>query len=92
MAGNNRTTVWNMDTARGFVQWLGGALAIMAIAWSQLAGAQGSARLTAVEVMPLQGNTLQVRLRTDGTAPQLANTESSVSSSESPISSARPRI
>lgn len=70
MAGNNRTTVRNMDTARGFVQWLGGALAIMAIAWSQLAGAQGSARLTAVEVMPMQGNTLQVRLRTDGTAPQ----------------------
>ncbi len=70
MAGNNRTTVRNMDTARGFVQWLGGALAMMAIAWSQLAGAQGSARLTAVEVMPMQGNTLQVRLRTDGTAPQ----------------------
>jgi hypothetical protein len=33
MAGNNRTTVWNMDTARGFVQWLGGALAVLAIAW-----------------------------------------------------------
>ena len=70
MAGNNRTTVRNMDTARGFVQWLGGALAIMAIAWSQLAAAEGSARLTAVEVMPTAGNTLQVRLRTDGTAPQ----------------------
>ena len=70
MAGNNRTTVWNMDTARGFVQWLGGALAILAIAWSQLASAQGSARLTAVEVLPMQGSTLQVRLRTDGPAPQ----------------------
>ncbi len=70
MAGNNRTTVWNMDTARGFVQWLGGALAILAIAWSQLASAQGPARLTAVEVLPMQGSTLQVRLRIDGAAPQ----------------------
>jgi type IV pilus assembly protein PilQ len=59
-----------MDTARGFVQWGGLALALLAIAWSQLAGAEGSARLTAVEVLPMQGNTLQVRLRTDGTAPQ----------------------
>jgi type IV pilus assembly protein PilQ len=70
MAGNNRTTVWNMGTARGFAQWGGLALAILAIAWSQLASAQGSARLTAVEVLPMQGSTLQVRLRTDGTAPQ----------------------
>ena len=70
MAGNNRITVWNMDTARGIVQWLGGALAIAAIAWSQLAGAQGTTRLTAVEVLPMQGSTLQVRLRTDGAAPQ----------------------
>ncbi|HEU5467682.1 MAG TPA: type IV pilus secretin PilQ [Steroidobacteraceae bacterium] len=71
MAGNNRTTVWNMDTARGIVRWLGGALAVLAVAaWSQLAAAQGTARLTAVEVLPMQGSTLQVRLRTDGTAPQ----------------------
>ena len=70
MAGNNRITVRNMDTARGFVQWLGGALVLAAIAWSQLAQAQGTVRLTAVEVMPMQGSTLQVRLRTDGTAPQ----------------------
>jgi len=70
MAGNNRTTVWNMNAARDIAQWLGGALAVMAIAWSQLASAQGSARLTAVEVLPMQGSTLQVRLRTDGTAPQ----------------------
>jgi len=70
MAGNNRTTVWNMNAARGIAQWLGGALAVLAIAWSQLASAQGSARLTAVEVLPMQGSTLQVRLRTDGTAPQ----------------------
>jgi type IV pilus assembly protein PilQ len=70
MAGNNRTTVWNMNAAREIAQWLGGALAVLAIAWSQLASAQGSARLTAVEVLPMQGSTLQVRLRTDGTAPQ----------------------
>jgi len=70
MAGNNRTTVWNMDTARGFVQWLGGVLAILAIAWSQLALAEGPARLTAIEVLPMQGSTLQVRLHTDGPAPQ----------------------
>ncbi|HTL50232.1 MAG TPA: type IV pilus secretin PilQ [Steroidobacteraceae bacterium] len=69
MAGNNRT-VWNMDSARGFSRWLGGALAILALAWGQFALAQGAARLTAVEVLPMQGNTLQVRLRTDGTAPQ----------------------
>jgi type IV pilus assembly protein PilQ len=70
MAGNNRTTVWNMDASRGIARWLGGAVAVLAIAWSQLAAAQGTARLTAVEVLPMQGNTLQVRLRTDGAAPQ----------------------
>ena len=70
MAGNNRTTVWNMDTARSLLQWLGSAMVILAIAWSQLAQAQGAARLTAVEVLPMQGSTLQVRLRTDGVAPQ----------------------
>ena len=70
MAGNNRTTVWNTDTARSLLQWLGSAMVILAIAWSQLAQAQGAARLTAVEVLPMQGSTLQVRLRTDGTAPQ----------------------
>ncbi len=69
MAGNNRT-VWNMDSARGFSRWLGGAVAVLALAWGQFALAQGAARLTAVEVLPMQGNTLQVRLRTDGTAPQ----------------------
>ena len=70
MAGNNRTTVWNMDTARSLLQWLGSAMVILAIAWSQLAQAQGAARLTAIEVLPMQGSTLQVRLRTDGVAPQ----------------------
>jgi type IV pilus assembly protein PilQ len=69
MAGNN--TVWNMDTARGVARRLGGAIALLAVAaWSQLAVAQGTARLTAVEVLPMQGSSLQVRLRTDGTAPQ----------------------
>ena len=70
MAGNNRTTVWKLDSARGIAQWGGLALAILAIAWSQLASAQGGARLTAVEVLPMQGSTLQIRLRTDGPAPQ----------------------
>jgi type IV pilus assembly protein PilQ len=71
MAGNNRTTVWNMDAARGAARRLGGAIALLAVAaWSQLAVAQGTARLTAVEVLPMQGSTLQVRLRTDGPAPQ----------------------
>ena len=69
MAGNN--TVWNMDSARGVARRLGGAIALLAVAaWSQLAVAQGSARLTAVEVLPMQGSTLQGRLRTDGPAPQ----------------------
>src|SRR5688572_288176 len=71
MAGNNRITVWNMDTARGIARRLCGAMAVLAVAaWSQFAVAQGTARLTAVEVLPMQGSTLQVRLRTDGTAPQ----------------------
>src|SRR6185295_8308205 len=70
MAGNNRTTVWNMNTARGYLQWLGSAMVILAIAWSQFAHAEGAARLTSVEVLPMQGSTLQVRLHTDGPAPQ----------------------
>jgi type IV pilus assembly protein PilQ len=69
MAGNNRT-VWNTDLARGLARRLGGAFAVLALAWGPLALAQGAARLTAVEVLPMQGSTLQVRLRTDGTAPQ----------------------
>jgi type IV pilus assembly protein PilQ len=71
MAGNNGKTVWNLDTSRGIARRLAGAVALLAVAaWSQLAAAQGAARLTAVEVLPMQGSTLQVRLRTDGTAPQ----------------------
>ncbi len=69
MAGNKRTTVWKLNAVRGFARLMGGALATLAIAWSQIAEAQ-SARLTAIEVQPMQGSTLQVRLRTDGVAPQ----------------------
>jgi hypothetical protein len=53
MAGNNRTTVWNMGKARSLVRALGGALALAAMAWTQLALAQGAVRLTAVEVQPM---------------------------------------
>ena len=70
MARNNLTTALFNSGARSLARGLGGALAILAIAWSQLALAQGSVRLTAVEVQPMQGSTLQVRLRTDGVAPQ----------------------
>jgi type IV pilus assembly protein PilQ len=70
MAGNNRTTVWNMGKARSLARVWGGALALAAMAWTQLALAQGAVRLTAVEVQPMQGATLQIRLRTDGVAPQ----------------------
>ena len=70
MARNNLTTALFNSGARSLARGLGGALAILAIAWSQLALAQGAVRLTAVEVLPMQGSTLQVRLRTDGVAPQ----------------------
>ncbi len=61
MAGNNLTFIGKA---------LGGALFALVIAWAQPAMAQGTVRLTAVEVLPMQGSTLQVRLRTDGAAPQ----------------------
>ncbi len=66
MAGNNRTTVWNM----GFARMLGGAVATFAMAWAQVAQAQDAVRLTAIDVQPMQDSTLQIRLRTDGVAPQ----------------------
>ena len=69
MARINRTTALFNSGARSLARGLGGVLAIMAIAWSQVASAQGSVRLTAVEVQPMQGQTLQIRLRTDGVAP-----------------------
>jgi type IV pilus assembly protein PilQ len=68
MAGNNRT--WKIGAALGFARAFGGALALAVLAWSQPALAQGAVRLTAVEVQPMQGSTLQIRLRTDGVAPQ----------------------
>ena len=69
MACNNQTLVWNKGAARDLVRAICGAAATLALAWSQVAAAQ-TARLTAIEVQPMQGTTLQVRLRTDGTAPQ----------------------
>jgi type IV pilus assembly protein PilQ len=60
MAGNNLTILGKA---------LGGALVALVIAWAQPAVAQGAVRLTAVEVLPMQGSILQVRLRTDGVAP-----------------------
>jgi type IV pilus assembly protein PilQ len=59
-----------MDKARSLARAFCGALAIAAFAIPQAAAAQGTVRLTAVEVQPMQGTALQVRLRTDGTAPQ----------------------
>ncbi len=70
MARKNRTTGWNMDATRSLARAFCGALALAALAISQAAAAQGTVRLTAVEVQPMQGSTLQVRLRTDGVAPQ----------------------
>jgi type IV pilus assembly protein PilQ len=66
----NRTTALINSKARTLARGLGGVLATVAIAWSQVALAQGPVRLTAVEVQPMQGQTLQIRLRTDGVAPQ----------------------
>jgi type IV pilus assembly protein PilQ len=60
MAGNNLIILGKA---------LGGAFVALVIAWAQPAMAQGTVRLTAVEVLPMQGSTLQVRLRTDGVAP-----------------------
>ena len=70
MARINRTTAFINSGARSLARGLGGVLATVAIAWSQIALAQGPVRLTAVEVQPMQGQTLQIRLRTDGVAPQ----------------------
>ena len=70
MARINLKTALINTKARGFARALVGVLATVTIAWSQIALAQGSVRLTAVEVQPMQGQTLQIRLRTDGVAPQ----------------------
>jgi type IV pilus assembly protein PilQ len=70
MARINRTTAFINSGARSLARGLGGVLATVAIAWSQIALAQGPVRLTAVEVEPMQGQALKIRLRTDGVAPQ----------------------
>ena len=70
MVRNNRTTAWIGGGARRFARGLGGAVALLAIAWSQPGLAQEAVHLTAVEVQPMQGQSLQIRLRTDGVAPQ----------------------
>jgi type IV pilus assembly protein PilQ len=70
MVRNNGTTGWNMDAMRSIARAYGGAVALAALAWAQAAAAQDTVRLTAVEVQPMQGSALEVRLRTDGAAPQ----------------------
>ena len=70
MVRNNLATAWINSGARSFARGLGGVVTMVVIAWSQVALAQDPVRLTAVEVQPMQGQTLQVRLRTDGVAPQ----------------------
>jgi type IV pilus assembly protein PilQ len=67
----DRATGWNNGAPRRVTRWLGGAAATLAMAWGALAQAQAPAvSLTAVEVQPQQGNSLQVRLRTSGPAPE----------------------
>ncbi len=70
MVRNNLTTAWIKSAVHSLALGLGGAVALLAIAWSQLAQAQVAVHLTAVEVQPMQGQSLQIRLRTDGVAPQ----------------------
>ena len=69
MAGNDRATV-NKDGERFMKRTLGGMIAALAFAWVGLAQAQDpTTTLTAVEVQPMAGNSLQVRLKTSGPAP-----------------------
>jgi type IV pilus assembly protein PilQ len=69
MAGNDRITVSNKG-GRFSTRALGGLLATLALAWGGFAQAQNPATtLTAVDVQPLAGNALQVRLETSGPAP-----------------------
>jgi type IV pilus assembly protein PilQ len=71
MAGKDRATASNIGAPRRVTRWLGGTAATLALAWGALAQAQAPAvSLTAVEVQPQSGNTLQVRLRTSGPAPE----------------------
>jgi type IV pilus assembly protein PilQ len=69
MAGNDVATV-NNDGERLMKRTLGGMIAALALAWVGLAQAQDPATtLTAIDVQPMAGNSLQVRLRTNGPAP-----------------------
>jgi type IV pilus assembly protein PilQ len=71
MAGKDRARDMNNGTLRRVTRLLGGAAAALALAWGGLAQAQGPATtLTSVDVQPMQGNVLQVRLRTSGPAPE----------------------
>jgi type IV pilus assembly protein PilQ len=71
MAVKDRATGWNNGASRRVTRWLGGTAATVALAWGALAQAQAPAvSLTAVEVQPQQGNSLQVRLVTSGPAPE----------------------
>lgn len=70
MVGNIRTLAANGGGVRRFTRAWGGTLAALLVVWAGVAQAQDAVRLTAVEVQPLQGQSLRVRLRTDGTAPQ----------------------
>jgi type IV pilus assembly protein PilQ len=71
MAGKDRARDMNNGKLRRVTRLLGGAAAALALAWGGLAQAQGPATtLTAVDVQPMQGNVLQVRLRTSGPAPE----------------------
>ena len=69
MAVMDRATGWNEGALRRAGRLLSGAAAALALAWGGLAQAQ-AVSLTAVEVQPQAGNTLQVRLRTSGPAPE----------------------
>ena len=71
MAGKDRARDMNNGALRRVTRSLGGAAAALTLAWCGLAQAQGPATtLTSVDVQPMQGNVLQVRLRTSGPAPE----------------------
>jgi type IV pilus assembly protein PilQ len=71
MAGKDRARDMNNGALRHVTRLLSGTVAALALAWGGLAQAQGPATtLTSVDVQPMQGNVLQVRLRTSGPAPE----------------------
>jgi type IV pilus assembly protein PilQ len=69
MAGIDRATA-SKKGGRYPLRVLSGLLATLAVAWGGFAQAQSPATtLTGVEVLPIAGNALQVRLKTSGPAP-----------------------